>query len=475
MDIFKIICSFIPPLAIGYLISTSLLSLAKINGLFKIFFAMALSPGIGFAVSSILYFIWINVFQPNYAMIWFVVFEVSIIIILGILWVFLFLRPESRSSHSPSTRPIGRKISLSFVIPILILLVYLLNFLDDWQFLTYRQPHGDWDAWSIWNLRARFIYSGNEWKNGFSGEILWSHPDYPLLLPVLIARIWGIIGNRSVIIPSIIGLIYSLSIVSILVIVLYQFQDLMQSLLAGMFGISIVYLGLGFKQYADLPLTFYILGANIVLFLCDILNPKRQSLFTLAGFLVGATFYTKNEGWAFFIGMIISRLVLYLLESRDILSILKENLFFLVGLFPVLLTALYFKVELAPSNDLIGNMNFVVIREKILDFDRYILILNALKDQFLSYGSLLVALFPLLIFYVLIMGVSFPIAFQKGLISLIVRICGLLLVYFMVYILTYQDLSWHLKTSIQRLVTHLAPSILFLCFVVIPSRKKFRL
>ena len=45
--------------------------------------------------------------------------------------------------------------------------------------------HGDWDAWSQWNLRARFLYRGfpDEWRNAFRAVLSWSHADYPLLLP----------------------------------------------------------------------------------------------------------------------------------------------------------------------------------------------------------------------------------------------------------------------------------------------------
>src|SRR5207237_5909321 len=35
-------------------------------------------------------------------------------------------------------------------------------------------PHGAWDAWAIWNLRARFLFLGGvHWRDAFSKAIDW--------------------------------------------------------------------------------------------------------------------------------------------------------------------------------------------------------------------------------------------------------------------------------------------------------------
>jgi len=50
-------------------------------------------------------------------------------------------------------------------------------------------PHGAWDAWAIWNLRARFLAGpGDAWRAAFDDALAWSHTDYPLLLPATVAR-----------------------------------------------------------------------------------------------------------------------------------------------------------------------------------------------------------------------------------------------------------------------------------------------
>src|ERR1700678_522499 len=52
-------------------------------------------------------------------------------------------------------------------------------------------PVGNWDAWAIWNLRAKFLAGpGGAWRYALSPLLNNSHPDYPVLLPAFIARVW---------------------------------------------------------------------------------------------------------------------------------------------------------------------------------------------------------------------------------------------------------------------------------------------
>jgi len=60
--------------------------------------------------------------------------------------------------------------------------------------LTGRE--GAWDAVSIWNLKAHFLLrAGPYWSDAIDPALLQSHPDYPLLLPLTIARIWRYAGG----------------------------------------------------------------------------------------------------------------------------------------------------------------------------------------------------------------------------------------------------------------------------------------
>ena len=71
-------------------------------------------------------------------------------------------------------------------------------------------PHGEEAAWSIWNLRARFLFrAGAFWRDAFSSDLSWSHPDYPLLLPGLVALCWKLAGQESTDAPIAIAFLFA--------------------------------------------------------------------------------------------------------------------------------------------------------------------------------------------------------------------------------------------------------------------------
>src|SRR5204863_6002465 len=70
-------------------------------------------------------------------------------------------------------------------------------------FTAASAPYGQWDATAVWNLKARFIYENpSDPLSRIVDPALWdTQPDYPLLLPVLVARGWQYAGRDSVIVP----------------------------------------------------------------------------------------------------------------------------------------------------------------------------------------------------------------------------------------------------------------------------------
>ncbi|MFL5373192.1 MAG: hypothetical protein ACJ78T_04320, partial [Myxococcales bacterium] len=63
---------------------------------------------------------------------------------------------------------------------------------------TVRYPDGGWDARAIWNLRARALHRAPlRLDLVLSPEMLQSHPDYPLLLPALVADAFAVAGEES--------------------------------------------------------------------------------------------------------------------------------------------------------------------------------------------------------------------------------------------------------------------------------------
>src|SRR5205807_5392008 len=74
-----------------------------------------------------------------------------------------------------------------------------------------RYPDGGNDAFIIWNLRARWLFrAGADFRSAFSPEILfWTHQDYPLLLPGLVARGFALLGHESRAVPAVAAVLFT--------------------------------------------------------------------------------------------------------------------------------------------------------------------------------------------------------------------------------------------------------------------------
>ncbi len=467
MDFVNLV-AFSIPILIGYLILLLLLpnysdGRVRIGYLWKLF----LAPGIGFALVSCIYFLWSVIFTPDRAIIGLLFIESIIVVILTLTYYFSWKRmkgndPNSKQKKLPT-------INLLTIIATLVFIIVILNFLEAWQRESFQTPFGDWDAWAIWNLRAGFIASGGEWLKGFSQAIAWSHPDYPLLLPLNVARMWVILGDRSVLVPILLGLVFQLSLVGLLATSVRIFRGNLQGIIAGIVGLVVVFMSLSFKLYADIPIAYYFLAANALIFFGDMRSTNKQKYLILAGFLTGASLWTKNEGWAFLISITLSKLLLDLVSRNKLSQSAKWWGYLLIGLLPVLLVTVYFKIAYAPPGDILTSLDLTTIKAKVLSVSRYLTILRFARNQFMNYGNLIVPVLPLLIIYGIIVGISFPTMLTRGILFLTLRIMFLGIIYFFIYLLTPKDLNWHLSTSIERLVTQIMPSFLFLYFLVIST------
>src|SRR5208283_1667398 len=77
-------------------------------------------------------------------------------------------------------------------------------------------PHGDWDGWGMWTMRARFLFrSEAQWRNAFSPVIGYSHLDYPILLPAMIDRLWTYMQHEALAVPTMLGLFFMLCTVGL--------------------------------------------------------------------------------------------------------------------------------------------------------------------------------------------------------------------------------------------------------------------
>ncbi len=119
-------------------------------------------------------------------------------------------------------------------------------------------PQGGWDAFSIWNLRARFLLHTASWKFAVTPYPVGAHMEYPLLLSSVVARGWKYGGSPSSLAPIAITLCFALALVTVLVSLLSQVRGTSTGLLAGVVLLSSAsFLNQAPLQYADMPLAFF--------------------------------------------------------------------------------------------------------------------------------------------------------------------------------------------------------------------------
>jgi hypothetical protein len=196
---------------------------------------------------------------------------------------------------------------------------------------------------------------------------------------------------------------------------------------------------------------FYLL--TIILMSSENYNNKA-TIFAI-GFLSAASGWIKNEGLLFFLITIL----FYFLKVKN--YNLKFFGYFLSGAFIPLTMILIFKLHYAPSNDIIAGQSKSFV-EKILDLNRYAITLKFLLSNLVIKYYILVIL-TLVFFWTLIKNKIIKFKYELAILT------SLLTGYFFIYIITPNDLIWHLATSLDRLIHQIYPSFLFLILVTLSS------
>src|SRR5262249_41622533 len=153
-------------------------------------------------------------------------------------------------------------------------------------FYFLKNPHGNWDAWSHWNLRARFVFFGGEkWANALHPDY-WNPLNYPLLIPMVVAAGWGFVGVESHWVPGIVAMFFTLETIVLLTSGLSRLRSKSQGMLGGILLMGTPYfLTHGISQYSDIPLAFFFLASFVVAAFYDREREASSKFLVLAGAL----------------------------------------------------------------------------------------------------------------------------------------------------------------------------------------------
>ncbi len=331
-------------------------------------------------------------------------------------------------------------------------------------------PDGSWDAWAIWNMRARFLTrAGADYAVGLRESISIPHADYPLLLPGLVAQWWLVLGAESVTVPAMIAAVFTASTVAMPAIALTLLRSRAIGITAALILLGIPFLMIaGASQCADIVVAAYIAATSIaVTFGLEGPHRRNDAWFALAGLACSSAAFTKNEGQLFLVSFA-AALILRPPSTAERAPRLATVAWFLLGAAPLTILGFYMKYRFDLHNDIFSGQDpSDIIFNKLLKLSRYKFIFKSFIYEPLTWtkwGLAPVAL-P-----VLVMGFSRG-NLQRSAVPVLCAALGLAaLGFFAIYLITPHDLQWHVTSSMDRLLLQCVPSAVFTSLLTIGSR-----
>lgn len=300
-------------------------------------------------------------------------------------------------------------------------LLLMAGFMVVYLWLALRWPDGSWDAFAIWNLKAKLIYYG-AWAAIPDPALAYAHPDYPLLLPILIALGWKLTGISQAVPIILHGVVYLLMLWMVR-------RSWLAVALVG--GAAVLYAPM---QNADVPLALCLLSATAAYF------NKRDAL---AGLALGIGVLIKNEGsliaLVFFAAWIV-------MERRIPTRALLAATPFLLGI-------VSYNAMIPEPNAMIGSGGNI---ERALTIGRYGIIASAAAMMALSFGG---AVLPAQMLSMV--SLRKPLRWSVPLVAVL----GVMAGYLAVYVITPHQLEWHLESSLDRLVMQVYPTFVYAAFL----------
>jgi hypothetical protein len=179
----------------------------------------------------------------------------------------------------------------------------------------------------------------------------------------------------------------------------------------------------------------------------------------LAGFTGASAAWAKNEGLLF---LLVTALAMLLPVFKQPSATLRRFFAFTAGSLLPLLVILWFKIVIAPPNDIIANSHYAETIEKIWNPNRHMMILQNFSHTFWAFGEWLVNPAVLILIYVVVNGIDREMIRNAGWLQSLFVCLLVFFGYYAVYLVTPMDLQWHLNSSLPRLYLHLWPAVLLL-------------
>lgn len=428
------------------------------------FVQLCLATGLGLGLTSCAFFVAVSLWRPSRSA---AIGADLVLLMMAVVLFGLGHRGGSRSEREGVASDRGVELSRALMVG-----TWLagLGAAAVFAFTVAGYPQGDWDAWAIWNLRARFIVRGGEhWRDGLSPLIAWSHPDYPLLLPATVARVWSYAKQEALVAPIGVAALFTGATMGLAASAVALLRGMRQGLVGALLLLGSPGLIIhGAIQYADLPQAFFVLAPLVVLCLLDRMPGKPREVAWLVGALLGLAAWVKNEGTLAMVAILVARVVV-VARTEGWRACVRQSRDLAAGLAPVLLLVLYYRMRVAPPGDLLAAQGLEVTGHRLLDLTRYARIAGAFGREVLGLGGWVVSVVGVLAAYGALVRTKVSQQDRAGVATTATALGLMLAGFFGVYVVTPHPLEWHLNTSLSRLLLQLWPSGVFLyCLVVSP-------
>lgn len=453
------IAGLLVPWCIGLLLLRNLWPIAG-GGVRLLALRLALGFGLGAGVTSLLVFVALLGFGKLDGRVCWLELGVLAALLPGAL-------RRARGPEACAESPLGLPRVGQALLALLLAVILVATFAAV-QARSRQMPYGGWDAWAIWNVRARFLVLGGEaWRTGFCTEVGVGHPDYPLLWIGQIAQHWTWIGDPS----NAAGICAGILVAALVPVALFGGVGLLRGRAVGMLAAA-AWCGChtltlrAHEQCADIPLSLFCALALILSVLAES-RPEVGRLRLLAGACLGCAAWTKNEGILFLAAFLALHGLAALWRGGLRPGVVRVSTL-LAGALPFLIALVWFKLAIAPENDLVSESRGSDLWTRLSSTERWQTVARAFWDQLgwfhepEKYGPWLsLGMLPLLVSGGLVAACFTSREERRQLRLPLVIVVAMLALYFLVYVLTPKDLAWHLESSLDRLILQLWPMAVF--------------
>lgn len=427
------------------------------------FLRICLAFGLGQGITSCLAFLYLIAYGRASAS--YYLFEVPL---AACVLAFCFFRRRKHApvAPAPASAPEDRWFARSESLLGLAFYTTAATALTTIALRLWHSPHGGYDAWAIWNERARALFRGGEaWRDSFTNIALGHpHPDYPLLLPLSVMRAW-MYGGETTLAPALLAWLFFGATIGLVTAGVSKLCGRMHGYLAGTALLTHLYFVLhAASQMAEGPLMFFYAAALASIALHNEDTGRRAGgMLALAGLAAGLAAWTKNDGALFLVALLCAHFAVTA-YTVGFETYSRQARAFAAGLIPVLAVILYFKTQFAPPNIWVAEMSAPQAAVQVTDPGRLWLVAKQFARSFLVYSGPGVNIVYLLLLVLVCFGIArrHLTTVAQGALTLAIMMSG----FIVIYLVRNANVAAFMAGSIDRVLVQMWPAFVFAFFLL---------